>query len=124
MYKRRDCEEDNKGFEGEYRPLIPKYDTVEKPKHYNRSIEVIDFIEAYDLNYRLGNVVKYIARHELKHDDLDKQIEDLKKAKWYLDREIRSAEIGERIKNLAVKVEKETTVSEKVEKRRKGLDSK
>ena len=117
MYKRRDYEEDDKKFQSDY-------DTVEKPKHYNRSIEVIDFIEAYDLNYRLGNVVKYIARHELKHDDLDKQIEDLKKAKWYLDREIRSAEIGERIKNLAVKVEKKTTVSEKVEKRRKGLDTK
>lgn len=61
-------------------------DAVNKPPHYTTGgIEVIDFIEAKDLNYRLGNVVKYVARAGKKHTD---PIEDLKKARFYLDREI------------------------------------
>ena len=44
----------------------------------------IDFIEAKDLNYRLGNVVKYVSRAGKKGDP----IEDLEKALWYLQREI------------------------------------
>jgi len=58
---------------------------VEHPSHYNMgSIEVIDAIEAWDLNFHLGNTVKYIARAKGK----GKYLEDLKKARWYLDREI------------------------------------
>ena len=60
------------------------YDPVEKPEHYNQGIEVIDVIEDYKLNYHLGNVIKYICRAKFK----GKELEDLKKAKWYLDREI------------------------------------
>ena len=41
-------------------------------------------IEAKNLNYHLGNVVKYITRADHK----GKRLEDLKKARWYLDREI------------------------------------
>ena len=71
----------------------PKYrlasafsDPVNHPPHYKTGgIETIDFIEAKDLNYRLGNVVKYVARAGRKATD---PIEDLKKARWYLDREI------------------------------------
>ena len=48
-------------------------------------MSIIDFIEAYNLNFCLGNVVKYISRAGYKGDKL----EDLKKAQWYLDREIR-----------------------------------
>jgi transposase len=60
-------------------------DNVNHPPHYRTGgIETIDFIEAKDLNYRLGNVVKYITRAEKKGNP----IEDLKKARWYLDREI------------------------------------
>jgi hypothetical protein len=70
----------------------PKYrlasafdDLVNHPPHYKAGgVETIDFIEAKDLNYRLGNVVKYITRAEKKGNP----IEDLKKARWYLDREI------------------------------------
>lgn len=54
------------------------------PDHYKRNgIEAVDVIEAFDLNYRLGNVVKYVLRHVGKNG-----LEDLKKARWYLDREI------------------------------------
>jgi len=61
-------------------------DTVNHPPHYRAGgVETIDFIEAKDLNYRLGNVVKYVSRAGKKATD---PIEDLKKARWYLDREI------------------------------------
>jgi len=53
-------------------------------EHYKKtSIEAIDVIEDWDLNFNLGNVVKYIAR--LKTKGHRKQ--DLEKALWYLERE-------------------------------------
>ncbi len=62
-----------------------KHDAVNHPSHYTRGkIEVIDFIEDQQLPYHLGNVIKYIARAGYKGDKL----EDLKKARWYLDRYI------------------------------------
>ena len=61
-------------------------DLVNHPPHYrDGGIEVIDFIEAKDLNYRLGNVIKYVARAGKKHTD---PVQDLEKALWYLQREI------------------------------------
>lgn len=58
---------------------------VDHPAHYNKGkIEVIDFIEDQGLSFHLGNVIKYIARAGSKGDKL----EDLKKARWYLDRYI------------------------------------
>jgi len=58
---------------------------INHPDHYTAGgIETIDFIEAKKLNYRLGNVVKYVTRADHK----GKRLEDLKKARWYLDREI------------------------------------
>ena len=63
----------------------PKNEAVDHPKHYSKGgIEAIDVIESFDLNFRLGNVVKYILRAGRKGD----RIEDLKKAMWYLNREI------------------------------------
>lgn len=60
---------------------------VSHPKHYNQGkIEVIEFIEDKKLNFHRGNAVKYIARAGLK--DAAKEIEDLEKAKWYIEREI------------------------------------
>lgn len=61
-------------------------DVINHPSHYTRgNIEVIDFIEDQQLPYHLGNVIKYIARAGHKGDKL----EDLKKARWYLDRYIK-----------------------------------
>lgn len=60
-------------------------DNVNKPKHYNShpsGVEVIRITE--HMNFCLGNVIKYVLRADHKHD----AIEDLKKARWYLDREI------------------------------------
>ena len=60
-----------------------KKEMVDHPDHYNQGkIEVIDAIEDWDLNFNEGNVVKYVARHRHKINPL----EDLKKAKWYLER--------------------------------------
>lgn len=65
--------------------LPKKEDVINHPSHYTRGkIEVIDFIEDQQLPYHLGNVIKYIARAGHKGDKL----EDLKKARWYLDRYI------------------------------------
>ena len=62
-------------------------DLVNHPPHYKAGgIEVIDFIEAKDLNFRLGNAVKYIARAG-KKEGVD-PIQDLEKAAFYLKREI------------------------------------
>jgi hypothetical protein len=60
-------------------------DLVNQPPHYKvGGIETIDFIEAKKLNYNLGNAVKYISRADHKGN----RIEDLQKAKWYIEREI------------------------------------
>lgn len=65
--------------------LPKKEDVINHPSHYTRGkIEVIDFIEDQQLPYHLGNVIKYIARAGYKGDKL----EDLKEARWYLDRYI------------------------------------
>ena len=62
-------------------------DSVNHPAHYKvGGIETIDFIEAKKLGYNLGNVVKYITRAGHKGN----QLEDLRKAQWYLTREINS----------------------------------
>lgn len=62
-------------------------DNVNKPAHYNSGkIEVIDAIEDWQLGFHLGNVIKYISRAGKK--DSNKELEDLKKAAWYLNRYI------------------------------------
>jgi hypothetical protein len=64
-------------------------DNVNHPAHYKTGgIETIDFIEAKSLSYNLGNVIKYITRADYKGN----KIEDLKKAQWYLNRELSNLE--------------------------------
>ncbi len=62
---------------------------VNHPKHYggaDNPYEAIKVIEAWDLGFCLGNTVKYISRAGKK--ETDKTVQDLEKAKWYLEREI------------------------------------
>ena len=67
----------------------PKPDAVNHPTHYKvGGIETIDFIEAKKLGYNLGNVVKYLTRADHK----DNKLQDLRKAQWYLEREIFNVE--------------------------------
>ena len=66
-----------------------KFDVIIKPEHYAfGSIEVIDAIEAWSLGYHDGNIIKYVVRAKHK----GKELEDLKKAKWYIERRIRLLE--------------------------------
>jgi len=67
---------------------------VNHPDHYqfgeNNIYEAIKVIEAWDLDFHLGNTVKYISRAGKK--GVNKELEDLKKAKFYLDRKIENLE--------------------------------
>lgn len=66
---------------------------VDHPQHYGGAdnvYEAIKVIRAWSLGFSLGNAVKYIARAGKK--DPAKYLEDLKKARWYLDEEIRILE--------------------------------
>jgi hypothetical protein len=60
-------------------------DSIHKPKHYTEHPSGIECIQVTEhMGFNLGNAIKYIWRCDLKKD----AIEDLKKAKWYIDREI------------------------------------
>lgn len=63
---------------------------VDHPSHYRKDtgFEAIDVIEAWGLGFNLGNTVKYISRNGKK--DPDEYILDLEKARWYIDREIKT----------------------------------
>jgi hypothetical protein len=66
-------------------------ENINHPKHYGGEddpYEAIKVVEAWQLSFHLGNVVKYISRAGKKGDVL----EDLKKARWYLEREITNRE--------------------------------
>ena len=66
-------------------PARPEPNTVNHPAHYNvGKIEAITVIEDWNLGFNLGNCLKYLARADHK----GKPIEDLKKALWYLQREL------------------------------------
>ena len=62
-----------------------KKEMVNHPSHYQgKKFEVIDIIEDYDLDFCLGNAIKYILRCGKK----DESVQELKKAIWYLERKI------------------------------------
>lgn len=68
---------------------VPIPDNVNHPTHYNKGkYEVIDIINDWNLNFNLGNAIKYIARCDYKSN----AIEDLKKAMFYLEYEIKRRE--------------------------------
>ena len=62
-----------------------EHDPVNHPKHYTDHPSGVECIQITEhMGFNLGNAVKYIWRSDLKHD----AIEDLKKAKWYIEREL------------------------------------
>ena len=67
---------------------IEEKEMVNHPSHYNQGIETIEYIESWSMNFNTGNVIKYVTRAGYKNN----QLEDLKKAMWYLDREIQRLE--------------------------------
>ena len=62
-------------------------DKINPDYYVGTRIQVSDFISEFNLNYFEGNIIKYIVRHRSKNG-----IEDLKKARWYLDRLIKKEE--------------------------------
>ena len=64
---------------------------VNHPSHYNVGSETIDYIESWEMNFNSGNVIKYTTRAGFKEN----QLEDLEKAKWFLEREIQRLSKGE-----------------------------
>ena len=72
---------------------IEEKEMVDHPSHYNMGkYEAIDVIEDWELGFNLGNTIKYISRAGHK----DNIVQDLKKAMWYLDREIQRLENKEK----------------------------
>ena len=63
---------------------IEEKEMVDHPSHYNQGIETIEYIESWSMNFNTGNVIKYVTRAGYKNN----QLEDMKKAMWYLQREI------------------------------------
>jgi hypothetical protein len=60
---------------------MKKIERVNHPSHYNRGIEMWDYAHSHKLDFFEGNIVKYVTRWKDKNG-----IEDLKKAKQYLDK--------------------------------------
>jgi hypothetical protein len=68
-------------------------DNVNHPKHYTSHPSGVECIEITEhLNFCIGNAIKYLWRAGLKSD----QVEDLRKARWYIDREIARLLNGEK----------------------------
>ncbi len=87
-------------------------DMINHPPHYEKGgIEAIDVIEAWNLDFCLGSVIKYICRLGQKGDEfgIDEMVEDLKKARWYITRSIKKLEREER------EIESEEEQDEKVD---------
>ncbi len=69
--------------------VYSKNDPVNHPSHYTKGkIEVADFIADQKLNFDRGNAVKYVCRAGAK--DPEKEIQDLEKAIWYINHEIKT----------------------------------
>ena len=77
--------------------MMTKNNPVTHPSHYTSGkIEVIDFITDQQLDFCLGNVIKYVSRAGKKEEEgktlFEKTVEDLKKARFYLDYKIKELE--------------------------------
>ena len=71
-----------------------KKDSINRPTHYNynwkgeQAIETYTYIRSWKMDYPESNIIKYVTRHPYK----GKSLEDLKKARWYLDKLIEEVE--------------------------------
>jgi hypothetical protein len=73
--------------------MVKEKEMVNHPNHYggeDNTYEAIKVIEAWDLDFHIGNTVKYISRAGKK--GTDQELQDLKKALWYLERKIKNLE--------------------------------
>jgi|TARA_B100000519_G_scaffold202863_1_gene222688 hypothetical protein len=63
-------------------------DIINRPAHYTKGIETIDYIRSWEMDYVRGNIVKYVTRFPYKGTPL----QDLQKAKWYIEYLIKQEE--------------------------------
>jgi hypothetical protein len=76
----------------------PGGDNINQPPHYNinwegnQAIETYEYINSWVMGYAEGNIVKYVSRHKYK----GKPLQDLYKARWYLNKLIEKFEMQER----------------------------
>ena len=89
-------------------------DNVNHPKHYTKGkIEPIDFINANDMDYLEGNIIKYISRYKYKSRDKS-GVEDLEKAEFYLrmliqrEKEEKKRKFNERVRQACGKPKKKS----------------
>lgn len=69
------------------------FDPVNKPKHYNSHPSGVECIQVTEhMNFNIGNAVKYLWRYEGKNG-----LEDLRKAAWYINREIERLERHDKV---------------------------
>jgi aryl-phospho-beta-D-glucosidase BglC (GH1 family) len=59
-----------------------KIDNINHPAHYTKGIETIEYIRSWEMDYVRGNIIKYVTRAPYKHDN---PLQDLEKAKFYLE---------------------------------------
>lgn len=86
-------------------------DPVDRPDHYTiGGIETVDFIVAKELNYLLGNVVKYVSRAPYK----GRMLEDLKKAARYLKIQIFLLELEEKEKEAAIAARESVSIDKQM----------
>ena len=77
--------------------MVKAEDKVNRPNHYNinhlgdQAIETYTYIRSWKMDYPESNIIKYVTRHPHK----GKSLEDLKKARWYLDKLIEEVEANE-----------------------------
>lgn len=73
---------------------LNKEDSINHPNHYNinkdgeKAIETFSYIRSWKMDYPESNIIKYVTRHPYK----GKSLQDLKKARWYLDQLIKEVE--------------------------------
>ena len=58
-------------------------DDAINPKHYTRGVSTYSYIKSWNMNYEEGRILKYITRW--RHKNPDNPVQDLEKAKWYLE---------------------------------------
>jgi hypothetical protein len=72
----------------------PMNDPVNRPSHYTSHPSGVECIQVVEhMTFNLGNAIKYIWRHGLKPNP--DSLEDLRKARWYIDREIQRLQVGD-----------------------------
>ena len=78
----------------EYNKALETSKKINHPIHYNKGIETTDYICSWDMDFCEGNIIKYVTRWKYKDG-----VDDLRKARWYLDKLIKTIEDDRLLQN-------------------------